>query len=163
MKTLWIPACCVSLLAGMISLAIGHWTQLVSLPAMVIELPRMTTAASLPPEPGPAQSLSPKLEASPSATSGPEIQALREQIQRLETQQNHLLLQLAETNRDLLTLQFRVDTHSESFRPLPVADNPAVPAAIPVDEPQTTQDPAMVAEPALLPLPKTQPPAIQPQ
>jgi hypothetical protein len=30
---------------------------------------------------------------------------------------------LAETNRDLMKLEFRVDTHSESFRPLPVTED----------------------------------------
>lgn len=29
--------------------------------------------------------------------------------------------QMAETNRDLMKLEFRVDTHSESFRPMPVS------------------------------------------
>jgi hypothetical protein len=30
---------------------------------------------------------------------------------------------MAETNRDLMKLEFRVDTHSESFRPLPVTED----------------------------------------
>ena len=33
--------------------------------------------------------------------------------------------QLSETNRDLNELQFRVDTHSESFRPLRASSNEA--------------------------------------
>jgi hypothetical protein len=31
---------------------------------------------------------------------------------------------MAETNRDLMKLEFRVDTHSESFRPLQVNEEP---------------------------------------
>jgi septal ring factor EnvC (AmiA/AmiB activator) len=42
-----------------------------------------------------------------------ELKAVRKQNQELHDQ-------VAETNRDLMELQFRVDTHSESFRPLKV-------------------------------------------
>jgi len=38
----------------------------------------------------------------------------------VENQNRDLLDQLAETNRDLMKLEFRIDTHSESFRPLPL-------------------------------------------
>ena len=41
----------------------------------------------------------------------------------METQNRDLLDQVAETNRDLMKLEFRVDTHSESFRPLPVSED----------------------------------------
>ncbi len=41
----------------------------------------------------------------------------------METQNRDLLDQLAETNRDLMKLEFRVDSHSESFRPLPVSED----------------------------------------
>ena len=40
--------------------------------------------------------------------------------QRLGKSNESLRDQLAELNRDLMQLEFRVDTHSESFRPLPV-------------------------------------------
>jgi hypothetical protein len=41
----------------------------------------------------------------------------------LQSQNRDLLDQLAETNRDIMKLEFRVDTHSESFRPLPVTED----------------------------------------
>ena len=41
----------------------------------------------------------------------------------LQNQNRDLLDQLAETNRDLMKLEFRVDTHSESFRPMPVSED----------------------------------------
>lgn len=44
-------------------------------------------------------------------------------MESLQNQNRDLLDQLAETNRDLMKLQFRVDTHSESFRPLPVSED----------------------------------------
>lgn len=49
-------------------------------------------------------------------------EALIQKMARVENQNRDLLDQLAETNRDLMKLEFRVDTHSESFRPLPVVE-----------------------------------------
>ena len=49
------------------------------------------------------------------------LQALQEivaRLQELKSANTELQEQLEETNRDLSELQFRVDTHSESFRPL---------------------------------------------
>ncbi len=46
---------------------------------------------------------------------------LRE-MRNLRGQNRDLLNQVAETNRDLMKLEFRVDTHSDQFRPLPVAE-----------------------------------------
>jgi hypothetical protein len=50
-------------------------------------------------------------------------QELIREMQQLRTQNRDLLNQVAETNRDLMKLEFRVDTHSEQFRPLPVAED----------------------------------------
>lgn len=46
------------------------------------------------------------------------------EIKSLRQQNQDLLNQLAETNRDVMELQFRVDTHSESFRPLKITQDP---------------------------------------
>lgn len=43
----------------------------------------------------------------------------------IENQNRDLVDQMAETNRDMMKLEFRVDTHSESFRPMPVSEDPA--------------------------------------
>lgn len=48
------------------------------------------------------------------------------EIQRLGKSNETLRDQLAELNRDLMQLKFRVDTHSESFRPLPVNEEQIV-------------------------------------
>jgi hypothetical protein len=50
--------------------------------------------------------------------------ALLSRLESLQNQNRDLQDQLAETNRDLMKLEFRVDTHSESFRPLPVNELP---------------------------------------
>ena len=44
------------------------------------------------------------------------------EMNELRNQNRDLRDQMAETNRDLMKLEFRVDTHSESFRPLPVSE-----------------------------------------
>jgi hypothetical protein len=48
------------------------------------------------------------------------LDSLIAEIQRLGKSNETLRDQLAELNRDLMQLEFRVDTHSASFRPLPV-------------------------------------------
>lgn len=50
-------------------------------------------------------------------------QELIREMQNLRTENRDLLNQVAETNRDLMKLEFRVDTHSEQFRPMPVAED----------------------------------------
>lgn len=46
------------------------------------------------------------------------LEELNRQIDRLEMANETLRRQLSETNRDLTELQFQVDSHGESFRPL---------------------------------------------
>jgi hypothetical protein len=48
--------------------------------------------------------------------------ALVAEVRQLGQSNETLRDQLAEMNRDLMQLEFRVDTHSESFRPLPVSE-----------------------------------------
>lgn len=44
------------------------------------------------------------------------------ELRAIKGERNGLVDQLAETNRDVMKLQFQVDSHSESFRPLPIPD-----------------------------------------
>jgi hypothetical protein len=46
-------------------------------------------------------------------------------LTELVTQNRYLLNQVSETNRDLMTLQFQVDSHSTQFRPLNLAEDPS--------------------------------------
>lgn len=68
----------------------------------------------------------------PEASSPDLNRALTEIVSLIREQRT----QLAETNRDLMELQFRVDSHSEQFRPLNVTD-PGFddPYGFPADEP----------------------------
>jgi predicted RNase H-like nuclease (RuvC/YqgF family) len=46
------------------------------------------------------------------------------EIRSLRQENHDLKDQIGETNRDLMKLEFRVDTHSESFRPLNLTAEP---------------------------------------
>lgn len=48
-------------------------------------------------------------------------------LAELVSQNRYLRDQISETNRDLMTLQFQVDSHSTQFRPLNLAEDPSDP------------------------------------
>jgi len=50
-----------------------------------------------------------------------EIKAGKQKLQVVEQQNQDLRDQVAATNRDIMEIQFRLDSHSESFRPMKVA------------------------------------------
>mgnify|MGYP001827204987 CR=1 FL=1 len=52
-----------------------------------------------------------------------QIESLANENRALRLEQSALEEQVAESNRDLSQLKFRVDTHSESFRPLRVSED----------------------------------------
>lgn len=81
-------------------------------------------AATPTPTPGPAPA---------SAASRDSYEAILKEMRQLKTENMAIRDQMAEINRDLMKLEFRVDTHSESFRPLPVAEEES-PQAVPVPE-----------------------------
>lgn len=49
-------------------------------------------------------------------------EAVLKKMETLQNENRDLVDQMAETNRDMMKLEFRVDTHSESFRPLPTSE-----------------------------------------
>jgi hypothetical protein len=51
------------------------------------------------------------------------FQGLLDEIRALRNENRNLTDQVAETNRDMMKMQFRLDTHSASFRPLPVSED----------------------------------------
>jgi septal ring factor EnvC (AmiA/AmiB activator) len=66
-----------------------------------------------------------------------QFDALLQELKQLKKDNSAILDQMSEINRDLMELEFRVDTHSESFRPLPVSEDQLVPPeATIVDESQ---------------------------
>jgi len=56
-----------------------------------------------------------------------QFEALLRELKQLKKDNSAILDQMAEINRDLMELEFRVDTHSESFRPLPASEDATVP------------------------------------
>lgn len=48
--------------------------------------------------------------------------ALLSEMKALRNENKNLIDQIGETNRDMMKMEFRMDTYSESFRPLPVQE-----------------------------------------
>lgn len=129
-----IPTICLTALTLMTGAIISHWMGIDER----IELARMRAGqpviAPLAPPAGPAaleftatthrvaQRQAPSRPAvtgrEDSAALGQRLVAALEGFEQLQRENRNLRDQVAETNRDLMELQFRVDTHSESFRPL---------------------------------------------
>jgi len=61
-----------------------------------------------------------RTSATPITGSGNDMQGL---VAELVDQNRYLRDQISETNRDLMTLQFQVDSHSTQFRPLSLAED----------------------------------------
>ena len=130
-----VPLICGAALTAMIAAGASHWWSVRQfIVAMDGRLP-----ASIVPRSAPAdstaqpQAIAKTVNAQPRGTFVSASQqephqkefyeALIAKMASMETQNRDLLDQLAETNRDLMKLEFRVDTHSESFRPLPVSED----------------------------------------
>jgi len=136
MNTSTLPMICGVALATMCSAGLSHWWSVrqfvaavdTGLPIGNSPLPELPPAQT----PVDSQEASNRLLAdAPSSTPAPAAspdqqsfyQALIAKMENLQTQNRDLLDQMAETNRDVMKLEFRVDTHSESFRPLPVSED----------------------------------------
>jgi hypothetical protein len=161
MKTSTIPVICGVALAAMSAAGLSHWWSVRQFAAAVDSgLPIINAPGSPEVKPQPAAqpvkvpdksaNLLAGTPAKPATVPEPRqkdfYEALISKMNSLQTQNQDLLDQLAETNRDVMKLEFRVDTHSESFRPLPVTE----------DRPDTgfEDEPGVLpprAEPVLLP------------
>lgn len=75
--------------------------------------PRLLAQGPMTPEPTPATD----------ATQKKFYESLIVKMESLQNQNRDLLSQVAETNRDMMNLNFRVDTFSDSFRPMPVSED----------------------------------------
>ena len=154
MKPPILSISCCFVLTVLSTAGLGHWwavRQLITvLPStgLVVAQPAPAPARAVPATVAQAQ---PERSASPGTPAAPApapdqkqfFEALIAKMNGLQTQNRDLLDQLAETNRDLMKLEFRVDTHSESFRPLPVSE----------DRPYTSvEDPAGVLPPRAEPV-----------
>lgn len=165
------PSICIVALACMIGAGASHWWAVHQLvngwDGKSIESPapataeEMTSITQTQAHPGnaplqPVATAHPELPVNPPVGEPLEMQQqfyqeLILEMQQLRTQNRDLLNQVAETNRDLMKLEFRVDTHSEQFRPLPVAeDNFGTTFGTSFDESPGLLPPR--AEPVVLPL-----------
>jgi small-conductance mechanosensitive channel len=136
MKTDPIPTICLTALTLMTGAIISHWMGIDER----VDLARMRAGQPLispvmPADEAPAAELpatadaqlvahrrtTPRAAASEREDSpelGQRLVRALEGFEQLQRENRNLRDQVAETNRDLMELQFRVDTHSESFRPL---------------------------------------------
>jgi hypothetical protein len=151
MKASTIPILCAICLAAMSAAGASHWWSVSQF------VTAFHAGLTIPPvEPPAAKSITPPQVSRPAATLAQTPQpslpsseqkifyeALIKKIDNLENKNKDLDKLMSETNRDVTTLGFRVDTYSNSFRPLPTSekesdtaleDNPGVlpPRAEPV-------------------------------
>ena len=141
------PSICLGTLACMIAAVASHWwsvNQLLAVFDASSSIPKVAALqAPKPNNPKPVETTETEQPAAavpdPAAADNPVpanppvgepiamqqqfYQELIREMQHLRTQNRDLLNQVAETNRDLMKLEFRVDTHSDQFRPLPVAED----------------------------------------
>lgn len=122
---------CGIALAAMSAAGFSHWwsvrqfvSAINSQSPISTPLPRQAPA-SIPASPHNAAPLLTLTPASPTSLATDAAQkefyeALIAKMENLQNQNRDLRDQVAETNRDVMKLEFRVDTHSESFRPMPI-------------------------------------------
>ena len=159
MTTVTLPVICSCALTAMAAAGLSHWWSVRQVSAAIDPHLAITATTAIPhltPQPAAAPRDTPLKAptlAATDATPAPQApavsaaqqafyEALLAKMEGLQNQNRDLLDQLAETNRDLMKLEFRVDTHSESFRPMPVSE----------DRPYTSND----DEPGVLP-PRAEP------
>ncbi len=134
MKTPIFPMICGFALTAMTAAVASHWWSLHQFSlAINSEFPTSlrthlaaATPAAQPMAIATYESRPTNIASSPIPAQKPQqkefYEALIQKMASMENQNRDLLDQLAETNRDIMKLEFRVDTHSESFRPLPVSE-----------------------------------------
>lgn len=134
MKTPIFPVICGFALTAMTAAVTSHWWSLHQFSLVLnSELPTSlrthfaaATPAAQPMAIATHKNRPASAAAAPISSQKPHqkefYEALIQKMASMENQNRDLLDQLAETNRDIMKLEFRVDTHSESFRPLPVSE-----------------------------------------
>jgi len=132
MKPATVPILCGAALVAMSTAATSHWWSVRQFVAAVhtglpVSPEASPVAPALPKTAAPrllAQSPNtPEPAPSTDATQKKFYEALIAKMEGLQNQNRDLLNQVAETNRDMMNLNFRVDTFSDSFRPMPVSED----------------------------------------
>lgn len=129
MKSHTLPLICGVAVAAMCGAGLSHWWSLrqfstaMNHPAPAAH-PLPPAVAAVEPAAKPAAAVLVRTAAAPPPAEQQKFyDALLSRMEGLQNQNRDLLDQLAETNRDLMSLEFRVDSHSASFRPLPVSED----------------------------------------
>jgi hypothetical protein len=165
MKSTTLPVICVAALTAMSAAGISHWWSVRQFVSAVDSGLPVQAAPARPSQPAPSPV--PERRSKPTPDAGKPIapilagnqrpagqvaqqkdfyEALINRMESLQNQNRDLLDQLAETNRDIMKLEFRVDTHSESFRPLAISE----------ERLDTSLDTSFEDEPGVLP-PRAEP------
>ena len=127
---------CGAALAAMSAAGFSHWWSVKSFISLVAAGNSLASPITPAPEPLEPPLAKPAVTAAVTQTPGQPVapdtasqakffEALLSKMESLQNQNRDLMDQVAETNRDVMKLEFRVDTHSESFRPLPVSEERA--------------------------------------
>ena len=142
------PIFCGTVLAAVIAAGASHFWSVDTFVSNYPVMPsfRLLAVDIVSPAPDvPAPSIAPALAAPPVATAPPAAQTqtqvadsstpkdephsaeffekLIQELRNLRNENQALNNQIAETNRDVMKMQFQIDTHSESFRPLPASQS----------------------------------------
>lgn len=160
MKYSSIPMLCSLALVAMCTAGVSHWYSIREFSAAIesnVPLIPLSTPFAPAAQPAPQSAPPTAAPARPAlaenkATNRPAadvpapqkefFEAMLKEVKTLRNENLNLVDQMAETNRDLMKLEFRVDTHSESFRPLPTSELRAD---------TTFQDPTFDDGPGVLP------------
>ena len=140
-----VPVACGSALAIMAGAAATHWVSVRQTVALVRNLHEAPPAKANPVLPAPedsgtreAKSLLAAVKSGTPPTPGPipgdkapagtdaRLQQVLTALENMVEINQELRNQVAETKRDLMELQFQVDTHSQSFRPLDATEEPSM-------------------------------------
>ena len=129
------PMICGTLLAAMMAAGVSHYW---SVEKFMAPYPTVPAVRLLPVDsPAPAsdsRGREMKTQSAPrnwrAATTSPAdaggtefFRELMLELRNLRNENKALNNQIAETNRDVMKMQFQIDTHSESFRPMPTSDD----------------------------------------
>jgi len=122
------PVICSTLLVAMMAAGVAHFFSVQEFVARYPSVPatRLTTDEIVPAAPRP-KAPEPAIAETPAPVENPAskefFEELLSEVRALRNENKNLIDQVAETNRDMMKMEFRLDTHSESFRPLPVSEN----------------------------------------
>ena len=136
MKPATVPMICGAALVAMSTAGLCHWWSVrqfvaavnTGVPGISTTLPATQSTSPAQPKPAAPRLLAqaPKSPEPAPATDAAQKKFYETLIAKMESLQNQnrdLLNQVAETNRDMMNLNFRVDTFSDSFRPMPVSED----------------------------------------